>query len=45
MSNVHMGLYLHNLLRAVVYSNDKVIEGQSILSSKLKIVPYIVMHF
>jgi hypothetical protein len=45
MSSVYTGLFLHNLLRAVVYSNDKVVEGQSVLSSKLNTVHYIAMHF
>jgi len=46
MSNVYTGLFLHNLLRAVLYSkNNIVLEGPSILSSKLKTVHYIVMHF
>ena len=48
MSNVYTGLFLHNLLRAVIYSREIVLEVQSmlsILSFILNSVHCIVMHF
>jgi uncharacterized membrane protein len=49
MSNVYTGLFVHYLLHALVYSKDNILlKGQSILSilsSKLNIVHYTVMHF
>jgi len=46
MSNVYTGLFLNNLLRAVVHSRDYIVlEVQSVLSCKQNTVHCIVMHF